>query len=60
MANNKPTKKLGSVKSNKTSSNGKSLVQDKRYIRTDTPSKGDKMFERAWEDTYENRKRRVG
>jgi hypothetical protein len=26
----------------------------------DTPSKADRMFQRAWKDTYEKRDRRVG
>ena len=75
LANNKPTKKIESVKRNKTScASGKALVSDKRYIKRngagqfvekpntarDTKSKGDKMFERVWKDIHDRRDRRVG
>ena len=67
--------KLKVVKSTKTSSNGKSLVQDKRYVRRDSKgqfvdkpntgvdkesSKADKMFEKVWQDIHDRRDQRVG
>jgi hypothetical protein len=43
----------------------KVVVGDKRYVRRDATgrfveTKGDKMFERAWKNTYSKRNRRVG
>lgn len=70
-------KKLKSkvVKSPRTSSNGKSLTQEKRKVRRDAEgqfvdrpntwvdrerSKADKMFEKVWQDIHDRRDQRVG
>lgn len=47
------------------SASGSSLTQKTSKTATviskkDNPSKADKMFQRAWKDTYDKRDRRVG
>jgi hypothetical protein len=50
---------------NSKSNGAKSTVSDRRYVKRDrdgkfVSTKADKMFKRAWKDTYEKRERRVG
>jgi hypothetical protein len=61
----KPNKKVGNtgISILRDAKNGKFASQksgSSAVTSVKGKSKGDKMFERAWEDTYENRKRRVG
>lgn len=68
----KVTKKLKVVSSNtKVTKIGKSLIQDTGYVRRDSngqfmekpassKTKGDKMFEKVWQDIHERRDQRVG